>query len=81
MDDKTADLARRLAVDIRARINGLDNEDRLADGEQLRHYARARKYREQDRARVNGMIIGLTYMLGAPLDMAGAQLFINQAIA
>jgi hypothetical protein len=70
-------MARKLADDIKARRTGLDNEDRLANGIELSHYARAKKYREQDRARVNGMVIALTYMLGSPLDMRLAEQFIE----
>lgn len=74
----TTDAARALADDIHARRNGLDNEDRLAAGVALSSYARARKWRDQDRARVNGMVIGLTYLLGSPLDMAAAEQFIAE---
>lgn len=69
-------IACALADEIRARRTGLDNEDRQAEGTTLRHYARAKKYREQDRARVNGMVIALSYVLGEPLDMPKAEEFI-----
>lgn len=72
--------ARALAREIRARRIGLDNEDRLAvPGTPLRSHARAAKWRALDRAQVNGMVIGLTYMLGEPLDMAAAEAFIASA--
>jgi hypothetical protein len=69
-------VARKLADAVKAQRIGLDNEDALADGIVHRSYARAKKYREQDRARINGMVIALTYVLGKPNDMALAETFI-----
>jgi hypothetical protein len=71
--------ATRLALEIKHRRIGLANENAQAEGETLRHYARAKKYREQDAARINGMVIGLTYVLGIPFDMAKAEEFIAAA--
>lgn len=71
--DFQADLAR----DIKARRTGLDNEDKQAEGQQLQHYARASKYRELDRARVNGMVIALSCWLGKPYDMAAVEDYIR----
>jgi hypothetical protein len=71
--------ATRLANEIKHRRIGLANEDTQAEGTTLRHYARAKKYREQDAARINGMVIALTFALGSPNDMAKAEAFIEKA--
>jgi hypothetical protein len=70
--------AARLALEIAYQTTGLDNEDKQAEGEALRHYARAKKHRDADRARINGMTIALTYVLGRPMDMAVARAFIAE---
>lgn len=69
--------ARRLADEIKARTRGLDHEDVQAVTPGWMSHARAKKHRDQDRARVNGMTIALTYMLDAPLDMELARQFIE----
>lgn len=69
-------LARQLADDIRDRRNGLANEDALAEGVEHRSCARAKKWRDQDRAMIKGMVIALTHILGRPLDMQLAEEFI-----
>lgn len=82
MNDLTPEierLARQLADEIKARTRGLNHEDVQAITPGWMNHARARKYRDQDRARVNGMTIALTYLLGRPLDMQLAEKFIEDA--
>lgn len=67
----------RLASEIKHQRIGLRNEDAQAEGIVHRSYARAKKYRDMDRARINGMVIALTYVLGEPLNMAVAEAFIE----
>lgn len=74
-DDRAAEA---IAKEIYARRKGLDGEDRLAAGEALKSYARARKWRDLDRAQVNGMVIALTYVLDRPLDMVRAEDYIAE---
>jgi hypothetical protein len=73
------EVARQIADEIRHQSTGLDNEDRQAAGIALSSYARAKKYRDQDRAKVNGMRIALTFVLGRPNDMQLADAFIADA--
>jgi hypothetical protein len=72
-----AQAARQLAELIHAETTGLDNEDALANGDHLRSYARAAKYRAQDRAKVNGYRIALSFVLMHPYDMASTDEFIE----
>lgn len=78
MTDMEADMeaAEAIADMIRHETLGLDNEDRSAETPGLKSRARARKYRDQDRAKVNGYRIALSYVLGAPLDMQKTDAFI-----
>ena len=76
MDPATEERARELAEAIRHERIGLANEDAQAAGVVHKSYARAAKYRDQDRAKIQGEVIGLTYMMGRPLDIALAEAFI-----
>ena len=77
--ETTRERAEKLAEDIRAERIGLDGEDARAEpGTPLRSYSRAKKYREQDRAKLNGMRIALSYLLGVPMDMQLADAFIDR---
>jgi hypothetical protein len=72
--------AEAIADMIRHETTGLDNEDKLAmPGTPLRSYARAKKYRDLDRAKINGYRIALSYVLGCPLDMQKTDAFIERA--
>lgn len=71
--------ARALADDIKGRRNSLADEDAKADPASRRYqptYARAKEYRDEDRIRINGMVIALSHLLGRPLDMHLAEEFI-----
>lgn len=70
-------IASEIADRIRSERNGLDHEDKLAAGVELRSYARSKKIRDQERARLNGMKLALTYVLGRPYDMQLAEAFIT----
>ena len=61
---------------IRRETLGLDNEDTSAVTPGWASHARAKKWRDQDRAKVNGYRIALSYVLGCPLDMARTDAFI-----
>lgn len=77
--DTATERITRLAQEIAALRLGLKAEEsNLADHPT---YVRARKYREQDSARINGMVIALTFMLGCPRDMAAAEAFIRGVTA
>lgn len=70
-------IARQLADDIRHTRAGLDNEDRLAADHRV--HARAKKWRDLDRAKLNGMVIALTFVLGQPRDLQLAEQFIEDS--
>lgn len=77
-EQKLTKIAEQLADEIRARTKGLDHEDVQAVTPGWMSHARAKKYRDQDRAQVNGMRIALSYVLGCPLDMQKTDAFIAQ---
>jgi hypothetical protein len=70
--------AEAIADKIRAETRGLDNEDKMAVTEGRKNHARAKKYREQDRAQINGYRVALSYVLGCPLDFDKTDAFIAQ---
>lgn len=72
------DTAEKIADLIRAETRGLDHEDTQAVTHGLKNHARAKKYRDLDRAKINGYRIALSYVLGCPLDMAKTDAFIEQ---
>jgi hypothetical protein len=75
------DGVRNLAEEIHARRLGLAGEEaNLAPGGHAT-YVRAKKHREEDRARINGMVIALTFVLGRPLDIPAAEAFIAEVTA
>ncbi len=70
--------ARHLADDIKGRRTGLANEELLLIGRGPHtKLCRPAKYRNLDRALINGMVIALTYLLGRPSDMQLAEAFIE----
>lgn len=70
--------ARKLAADIKARRLGLEAEKaNLGDHPS---YVRAKKYRDEDAARINGMVIGLTFAIGDPLNMQAAEDLIKEVL-
>lgn len=71
--------ARQLADEIKAQRKGLDEEDAQAAGVVHRSYARAKKYRDQDRAKLRGMVIAISFMLGRPNDVPLAEEFITDS--
>lgn len=75
MTDTQTDAATRLAQEIHARRTGQAAEE--ANLKDHPTYVRAKKYREQDAARINGMVIALTFILGVPHHMASAEDFIT----
>lgn len=79
MNRETERVARQLASEIRHRRIGLANEDLTAAGIIHRSYARSKKLRDEDRARLNGMVLALTYVLGKPSDMQAAEALIADA--
>lgn len=75
MDLQAAEL---IADEIRAQTRGLDHEEVQAVTSGWKNHARAKKYRDLDRAKVNGMRIALSYVLECPLDMNKTNAFISQ---
>jgi hypothetical protein len=75
----THEVARGLADEIKHLRTGLDNEDKQAAGVELRHHARAKKWRDQDRAKIQGMVIALSFLLGRPNDVQLAEEFIEDS--
>lgn len=74
--------ARQLAHDIKGRRNGLASEELLLIGRGPHtKLCRPAKYRDLDQARINGMVIALTYLLGRPSDMQLAEAFIEDTPA
>lgn len=65
------DRARRLADEIANRRRGLAHKE---SGQASDNWAK--HDRDADCWQINGMVIALTYMLGKPLDMQLAELFI-----
>ena len=51
----------------------------MAVTEGLKNHARAMKHRDRDRAKVNGMRIALSYVLGCPNDFQKTDAFIDRA--
>lgn len=76
LDSVIEERARTLADEIAAQRRGLAHEE--SDEMKTYHptYVRAKKHRDAERNRINGMVIALTYMLGRPLDMQLAEEFI-----
>ncbi len=78
MSEDVLRIAEQIADMIRAETTGLDNEDRSAQTPGWASHARARKYRDQDRAKINGYRIALSYVLGCPNDFQKTDAFINR---
>lgn len=77
MTKEILEIAERIADEIRAQAKGLDYEDNQAVTPGVASRARAKKYRDLDRAKINGMRIALSYILGCPLDFQKTDAFIN----
>jgi len=70
-----------LADEIRKRRAGLENERAQKDPASPHYrpsYPRAEKWIKQDECTVNGMKIALTFLLGVPMDMQLAEMYIQQ---
>lgn len=74
--ETTLERANKLAEAIRHETIGLDNEGKSAVTPGTGG-ARALKYRDRDRAKINGMRIALSYLLGVPLHMQLTDAFIE----
>lgn len=77
MNREVARIATDIAELIRHETIGLSNEDRSAETPGWKSHARAKKYRDQDRAKINGYRIALSYVLGCPLNMPKTDAFIR----
>lgn len=79
LTDEREKVARQIANEIKHLRTGLAVEDGQAEGIVHRSYARSKKLRDQDRAKIQGMVIAMTYALGRPNDMQLAEQFIADA--
>jgi hypothetical protein len=70
--------AEAIADMIRHERNGLDNEDQASVTPGWMSHARARKWRDQDRAKISGYRIALSYALGYPMDFSKTDAFIDK---
>jgi hypothetical protein len=73
----SSEIAEAIADMIRHETTGLDNEDKAAVTPGWASHARAKKWRDQDRAKINGYRIALSYVLGCPLDFHKTDAFIS----
>lgn len=83
MSDLTPEVeerARKLADEIKARRNGRAIEEAYLDPSSRHYrpsYVPSKRIREQEDARINGMVIALTFILGRPNDKQLAEQFIE----
>lgn len=74
----SSNVAAAIATEIRARRDGLADDERRARRHPSSRQILTRRQRQMEAAFINGLLLALTHALGKPYDIGAAELLISK---